>query len=980
MKPKKLIMSAFGSYAGTTEIDFEGVKRGLFLIGGDTGAGKTTIFDAITYALYNQTSGGERGGAMLRSQYASALTPTYVEFSFEYAGACYHIRRNPEYMTERVFKNGNRREQKVPAGVELTMPDGSIFPEKQKVTDAKIEEIVGLTAEQFTQIVMIAQGDFLKLLYTKSDERKIIFSKLFRTGEFWRIQENLRRRSNAMDEAIAENKRAMEQEQARIVLPREELKELPLDEAVVQIRCWEKELAAAKEKKRREIEAGKEKLAQAEEVNRVFAELKKCMERRLQLEAEQEAQRKRCERLVAAERADKVAVEEQRLREREQAWMQSENSCKALTEWIENTDIRCCESERALREQEKKNSKETELANRELHRLEESLPAYETLARAEAALGDVKRAYEHAKQEFEQGLNVLAQTLLHRIREEARAKRECELAREEWQMTSCEAKAASRQYEAVYQQFLEEQAGILAQGLKKDMPCPVCGSLTHPTPALLPEAAVSETEVKAAKEVRQKAEERAEAAYQRFELWKGKAGELQVLLEQERQSFLGEAKGICLDCEDELEKFLAAGTTVLNRGATLKNSDSRQATVSADGDAQNAMPQVKREQVEELRRNYEECEKETKRIRQTLPYSTKEQVQRAIEQLQKQEDERRQAYRRMQQEYEALKTELDKKRGQRQQESEKAKQCKRECEKADRAFVKALEKAGFASEEEYRSALLAERTKRSLERESESYMKSCQENQGQIAVLKKAVAGKEEFDTTLQKNVIREQETERRRLEAEHMAMHAAYVTDVSVLENCSSYLEQKKKLEEEDWILKSLFATANGRLKGSAKIDFETYIQRHYFKQIIHEANKRLLTMCGHQFILKLKETASGGRKSNEGLDLAVHSLITDSDRDIKTLSGGESFLAALAMALGLSDIITRQAGAVHLDMMFIDEGFGSLDEQSRKQAIAVLDQLAGGERLVGIISHVTELKEQIDHKLLVTRTDKGSAAVWEY
>ena len=230
------------------------------------------------------------------------------------------------------------------------------------------------------------------------------------------------------------------------------------------------------------------------------------------------------------------------------------------------------------------------------------------------------------------------------------------------------------------------------------------------------------------------------------------------------------------------------------------------------------------------------------------------------------------------------------------------------------------------------------------------------------------------------KENIKELEMERRRLEKEHLAMHTAYVTDASVLEHCSSYLEKKKALEEEDWVVKSLFRTANGRLTGSAKIDFETYIQRQYFKQIIHEANKRLLTMSGHQFMLKLKETSSSGRKSNEGLDLSVYSLVTDSERDIKTLSGGESFLAALAMALGLSDIATRKAGAVHLDMMFIDEGFGSLDEQSRKQAIEVLDQLAGGDRLVGIISHVTELKEQIDHRLLVTRTDKGSKAVWEY
>ena len=187
------------------------------------------------------------------------------------------------------------------------------------------------------------------------------------------------------------------------------------------------------------------------------------------------------------------------------------------------------------------------------------------------------------------------------------------------------------------------------------------------------------------------------------------------------------------------------------------------------------------------------------------------------------------------------------------------------------------------------------------------------------------------------------------------------------------------ERLDAENQVLKRLYCTADGRLAGSAKIDFETYVQRRYFRQVIYEANRRLLTMGGHQFMLKLKETENSGRKSNEGLDLSVYSLVTDSERDIRTLSGGESFLAALAMALGLSDIAIRKAGAVHLDMMFIDEGFGTLDAQSRKQAIEVLSQLAGNERLVGIISHVTELKEQIEHRLYVTRTENGSEAVWE-
>ena len=216
-------------------------------------------------------------------------------------------------------------------------------------------------------------------------------------------------------------------------------------------------------------------------------------------------------------------------------------------------------------------------------------------------------------------------------------------------------------------------------------------------------------------------------------------------------------------------------------------------------------------------------------------------------------------------------------------------------------------------------------------------------------------------------------------LEKEQLAIHAALEQNQSILEHTNRYLEREKQLEEQDRVIKSLSKTANGRLTGSAKIDFETYIQRSYFKQIIAEANKRLLTMSNHQFMLKLKEGANSGKKANEGLDLSVYSLITDSERDVKTLSGGESFLAALAMALGLSDIVGRNAGAIRLDMMFIDEGFGSLDAQARKQAIEVLNELAGDSRLVGIISHVTELKEQIDQKLIVTRTERGSRVEWE-
>lgn len=988
MRPKKLIMSGFGSYAGRTEIDFDRQRGGLFLICGDTGAGKTTIFDAITYALYNQTSGGERSGNMMRSQYASSSAETYVEFTFEYAGQVYRVRRNPEYRITKVLKNGKQREQKVAAGVELILPDGNVYPEKKNGTDAKIQEIIGLTAEQFTQIVMIAQGDFLKLLYTKSDARKEIFSKLFKTGDYWRIQENLKRRSQELDDAIAENERAYAQERARVILPREELRELPLEEAVERIRHWEKELTARHEEKRKELECQNKTLTKAEEVNALFAELAKQEAKRQKLLEGSVLQEERQKRLAAARLAEQVAVEEHRWQEKEMERSRSEQICKKLGEWIAEAGIRCDKREKILKEQEEKNAGASEIASKELHRIEESLPVYEVFAAAEEKEKQAKKAYEHAKWSFEQALRERAQKLLTRIYGEQEAKEHREVAGRNWERANGQAKEASDIYDVMYQRFLEEQAGILAQNLEENKPCPVCGSYEHPAPAVLSEAAVSEAEVKAAKERREQMEEKRDVCQQTFEQWKAKESEAKLLLEQERQQFLNEAKGICGDGIEELQNY------VNSKGESVSNKDgvfvALRANKAGAGQKTNAIDEkqvgttchepIGREQVESLSRDYQECQKETLRIREELIYPTKKDAQMAYEKILSAENQRKMAYQKQQQEYDALKEELVSKQGQRLQEEDKQMQLQQDAQKLAVVFQKALEKAGFASAEEYQGAVLDERSKKSIEREVEEYVKACQENQGSLAAMQKAVKGKEQLDTTALKEKIREIEKERKCLDEERISMHTAYVTDAAVLSHCGSYLEKKQKLEAEDWVVKSLFCTANGRLTGSAKIDFETYIQRQYFRQIIHEANKRLLTMSGHQFILKLKETANTGRKSNEGLDLAVQSLVTDSERDIKTLSGGESFLAALAMALGLSDIVTKQAGAVHLDMMFIDEGFGSLDAQSRKQAIEVLNRLSGGERLVGIISHVTELKEQIDHRLVVKRTDKGSEAVWEY
>ncbi len=928
MKPLKLTMSAFGSYAGKNVIDFTGQQQGIFLITGDTGAGKTTIFDAITYALYNQTSGGERNGNMMRSQYAQQETETYVELEFLYRGQTYRVRRNPDYKITKTLKNGKIREQKVPHSVELTLPDGTVFPEKKNATDAKIIEILGLTADQFSQIVMIAQGDFLKLLYTKSDERKMIFSKLFRTDIYWKIQENLRRKSMEMDERIQENDRAFEQEKSRIILLPES-EELPLDELVERLRERLKDALKEQNLRRANVEELNKKITKYEEINKLFVSLEKIRQTGKELEARQAESKERRQQIENALKADKVLVAEQQNLRQQQEVEQSAQAIAKMTETLANNQEMFETLKTQQQEAEAKQKREAADIQKKMLALEQSFPSYEALQNARSEEQQAQKVWEDLGKTSEESFHKKKAGIAALKEQQKQQEQVVEQTKKNWEQTSLSASESAKHYEHMYEAFLKEQAGILAENLSAGCPCPVCGSTVHPDPAKLSDHAVTELEVEQAKKTRAAAEEKRDMAYAAFEAEKTEKQKLAQAVEKEEADFV-------------LAQTIA------------------------------------KQQRKEAEQNYVSLQKIAEQIREKLVYPSLAEAKKQYAAMQKALEAAEQEIERKRQKVSELAEAMNTLKGQKLAEEENQKTAKKLAAKTEKEYAKLLEKSGFVSEETYHLAILPERSRSKLEREEKEYESQCLRQQSEQKLLEKQVSGKTYTDTT---ELNEQQKAEKQALkEAEktYMELHTAYENDRSVLQNCAVYLEKGKKLESEDQVIKSLSKTANGRLSGSAKIDFETYIQRQYFKQIIHEANKRLLTMSNHQFILKLKEEANTGRKTNEGLDLSVYSLVTDSERDVKTLSGGESFLAALAMALGLSDIVERSAGAIHPDMMFIDEGFGSLDAQSRQQAIEVLAELAGDSRMVGIISHVTELKEQIDRKLVVSRTDKGSRAVW--
>lgn len=928
MKPLKLTMSAFGSYAGKNVIDFTGQQQGIFLITGDTGAGKTTIFDAITYALYNQTSGGERNGNMMRSQYAQPETETYVELEFLYRGQTYRVRRNPDYKITKTLKNGKIREQKVPHSVELTLPDGTVFPEKKNATDAKIIEILGLTADQFSQIVMIAQGDFLKLLYTKSDERKMIFSKLFRTDIYWKIQENLRRKSMEMDERIQENDRAFEQEKSRIILLPES-EELPLDELVERLRERLKDALKEQNLRRANVEELNKKITKYEEINKLFVSLEKIRQNGKELEARQAESKERRQQIENARKADKVLVAEQQNLRQQQEVEQSAQAIAKMTETLANDQEMFETLKTQQQEAEAKQKREAADIQKKMLALEQSFPSYEALQNARSEEQQAKKVWEDLGKISEESFHKKKAGIAALKEQQKRQEQVVEQTKKNWEQTSLSASESAKHYEHMYEAFLKEQAGILAENLSAGCPCPVCGSTVHPDPAKLSDHAVTELEVEQAKKTRAAAEEKRDMAYAAFEAEKTEKQKLAQAVEKEEADFV-------------LAQTIA------------------------------------KQQRKEAEQNYVSLQKIAEQIREKLVYPSLAEAKKQYAAMQKALEAAEQEIERKRQKVSELAEAMNTLKGQKLAEEENQKTAKKLAAKTEKEYAKLLEKSGFVSEETYHLAILPERSRSKLEREEKEYESQCLRQQSEQKLLEKQVSGKTYTDTTELNEQLKAEKQALKEAEKTYMELHTAYENDRSVLQNCAVYLEKGKKLESEDQVIKSLSKTANGRLSGSAKIDFETYIQRQYFKQIIHEANKRLLTMSNHQFILKLKEEANTGRKTNEGLDLSVYSLVTDSERDVKTLSGGESFLAALAMALGLSDIVERSAGAIHPDMMFIDEGFGSLDAQSRQQAIEVLAELAGDSRMVGIISHVTELKEQIDRKLVVSRTDKGSRAVW--
>lgn len=1051
MKPIKIVMSAFGSYAGLEEVTFDIVNHGIFLITGDTGAGKTTIFDAITYALYDETSGGKRDGDMMRSEYASEDTPTFVEFTFMYQDKEYTIRRNPNYvrLSKRKNKEGEFALTQELAAVELIMPEGRPFYGKLKETNQKIIEIIGLNVNQFTQIAMIAQGEFLKLLHAPSKERKDIFSRIFNTKVYYRIQMELKDRAKKMYVKLEDNLKAIQFEIGKVMVSSDSsyqeewlkngsylesepeavliLLSLILEEMIEK----EKKLSAIKKEEKEKLEQIREEITKGEELNQIFDALEKDLQKKEELEKREQEIMNLQTRSNLAKKASQVKSVELLYYSAKQRFETKQESIKQLElKRKQVEDHLSLQKEQYVMAKKNQEEKSPQLLTL-ISRLNDSLPRYEKLTQIQSIwkeeekkvsklileMKQLEKTQQQRKSQYEEllleqeqlkGSEALLITLTQELKEQKLVLEDLKMmqdlleelveletkernAKEETTKALRLYQTKSKRYEQLNEAFILEQVGIIANGLKDNMPCPVCGSTTHPKKAVLSEHAVTQIAVEAAKQEREQADEakniQSELLQERSKqvaLLRNKLSNLYIRLFSEELSDyrISSAKITQKQMDTRLEfstkkaeyqkqeaqkqKFEQNQSKILELAKGLESNQQNQAALKDDlAKLQTKIATLLREEV---------------LLKEGLPYDNVEDLQKnlnlyqsELRALENNKEALEAAYTKLQDQYQQIV-------GQLENERKEIAQLNEEHGKLEKQYAQAIIEQGFDSEDSYRSNKLEAS-------DIEAYEKEIKEYELEVANVKANVSIYQSQTKKKQRIVLSEMMEKKNQLEESILMLetkerenYSIQKNNQSIVANLKQYIKTRMQIKLDYERVSRLDKTANGKLSGMAGLDFQTYIQRRYFNHIIHEANRRLTVMASNRFILQCRDFKDLSKQGEVGLDLDVYSMVTDKTRDVKTLSGGESFMAALAMALGMADVMQHTAGKIHLDTMFIDEGFGSLDDESRAQAIRILNELAGDNRLVGIISHVTELKEQIDRKLVVKKDQSGSKVAWVY
>lgn len=1055
MKPLVLKMQSFGSYGEETIIDFSKVEQNLFLITGDTGSGKSTIFDAIIFALFGEVSSNssKKGGYDLQSHFmTSAITP-FVELSFLEKNKEYKIYRSPSHIRKKKIGEGNTTKSEEAI---LTLPDKSEMVRTADV-NKKIQDIIGLTKEQFMQVAMIAQGEFMEMLRASSDTKKAIFRKLFKT-EFYdklilRLGEEDAKRKKEREEILItwkgelnrlflweefEGKDELEEMWQKIrssdiaivddmadfleklnllneVLERESEKKEKIKNELSKIRDEKRDKynegvhllqsfqdveeargkVKALEEKEEEVQEQKNlliQLSQAYEIYPIYQQFqnieKDLTERKTELCMKEESFPELEKRIETAE------ILEEKERKEEAKARENLTALSLKTKTLLDNFKKKKEEEAALsslKDGEKEEQKQLEGFVKELDALlreeKEGKEKVDKLAEVERQLGELKSVYEK--------YDLLSENLSEaQILDGEITSLQSEMPKEEkdYQNAREEYEKKSEEYKKSRTAFLDEQAGILAkEKLVEGKPCPVCGSTSHPMPCELKgnylhltreeiEKLHEETEVldKKQQEIAHKLASLKtsieEKNLSKEKLTEKLKSEIFAMMEKETGS-LEEMK---LALQSELEKITDEGKKVKQKKEGILKMKERLQKIEARKEELSLKKTESEKKLVGLKERISAIKATLSTIVILSEYQSEEEILKPLEEAGREKESQEKRYEEAKKILEVCREEKQKCRTLIEHLKKEIPKLEEKRKASEKGYLETLKKTSFDREEWL--PIVKSHPKEEIEKireDIQTFDNEKTEASARLLEREEKVRGKVKPDITKLKEKAENADEDLKNVSRELAEFASAYQQNLAIYTNLYGNLGRDRKKIEDFVMVHNLSERFKGKVTGG-RMDLETFIQRHFLKRILFLANKRLMAMTANQYEMRIYSEEEANKGANKGLDLKVYSYVTGQEREIRTLSGGESFMAALALALGISDQIHEKTSAIELDIMFVDEGFGSLDDHARNQAVKVLKEMAGGKRLIGIISHVNELKQEMEEQLLVTKDQNGSKAVW--
>lgn len=1041
MKPLTITMSAFGPYATRTEVDLSIFgDRGLFLITGDTGSGKTTLFDAIAFALFGENSGVVRTTDSIRSDFADVSVKTYVELSFMHQNKIYLVRRNPRYERPKKSGSGTTIEN---ADAVLTMPDGEVVTGFRDVS-AKIAEMLGINYKQFKQISMLAQGEFLELLLADSKERSDIFRRVFGTELYQMTSRLLKEQELIKKRNCDDAEKSILQYFSGISCPNDVFGEMlreQLDQKNIHLageiftqlqsiiatdQASKQNFSEELQRIRKDIADRISLLTQAQNTNKLFSDLSDTEQTMESLQKEAPHYESLKKSLQQAEEAVYRILPREKDYLRENSVFQNlQREISVLETEIQkqNIQLQSCQEIYTI---ERQKSPQREHLHALIQNLTQNLPQYhlaeelttkirrfkqdeknlilrtETLTRRQKQHQDEKTAIDEALLSLrdldlkivscDQEIRSLAtrQEDLQQLKEHLALLTDLQQSAEHLRQQFIRAQQQFEIKQSTYTEneiiFFREQAGLLAKDLQEGSPCPVCGSTVHPCKARPSVSSPDQSQLRQMKQAVELARSEMQS-YSEQSLSRNK--EIQLKSEQIEQQtarlFPKDSPLSFSELFSRTDQEISICETGLQERRIIRQAYEKQLTQKEEYLKKTDMLQrnlaVLSEELLHLEKQKFDLSTtkagllgELNTLRSTLVYSDRKEVEELIRKSEIELHVLKKAFESAEQNVNILQSKRDSNEALLKDHISRKTQSEKLAKQMQQLYQTALFESDFDDEASYHTSLKDEAKIDHWKESLSQYQDLTKATIQNLARLQQETQGKEKQNLRHLEEKLHSLEESQQQIEHSLQKVIARLTVNQQIEHALSEVLVEFTLLQEDYLLISHLSKTANGELSGKRKLTFEQYVQAAYFREILREANRHLIQMTTHRYELLHRENPVNMR-SQSGLEMDVLDHYTGKVRSVKSLSGGESFKASLSLALGLSDVVQRHAGGVEVDALFIDEGFGSLDSESLDQAVQTLVRLADGNRLVGIISHVQELKERIDRKIVTKKGVEGSS-----